>query len=95
MRLQILFLSLITFLLLFGCVPGETTKSEPITMTISHLVKEGNWGCIGEDYKTYFKSDAGKIDYWCGKWGKPGDEISGFWRTGHSEHTKNGFRRFQ
>ncbi len=70
-------------------------KIEPVEMVVSHLQKEGNWGCIGEDYKTYFISKDGRSDYWCGVWGKPDDKISGYWHTGHMDHVVNGFRRFE
>jgi hypothetical protein len=78
-------------MLLMGC-----GRSEPITMKITHVVKEGTkWGCIGEDYKTYLKSEDGKIDFLCGQWGKVGDTISGYWYSECMESMNNGFRRYK
>jgi len=77
--------------LLMGC-----GKSEPITMTITHIEKESTeWGCISEDYKTYLRSEDGRVDVLCGKWGEVGDAISGYWYSECMDSISNGFRRYK
>lgn len=96
-HIKLLFLS-VAFtaltVLVMGCSPPEGNL-EQITVTISHIVKEGSWGCIGEDYKTYVKTDDGRMDYICGKWGEKGDKISGYWRTGDMNSSSNGFKLYK
>lgn len=85
-------------LFVYGCQLSvfPPASVEPITMKINVVVKENTkWGCIGEEHKTYFRSEDGKVDYWCGQWGKVGDKVSGYWHTGHSEGIRNGFKRFE
>jgi len=82
----------------YGCSFWSSTdvSIEPIIMKISIVEKENTaWGCIGEAYKTYFRSEDGKMAYWCGQWGKVGDKVSGYWHTGHLDGLRNGFKRFK
>lgn len=89
MLYRILFI-ILTISLLLGC-----GTSVPIEMTIVRVEKESTkWGCIGEDHKTYLRSEDGKTDYMCGQWGVVGDKISGFWHANHLESSQNGFRRY-
>lgn len=75
--------------LLMGC-----GKSEPITMKITDVIKEGAvWGCIGEDYRTYLRAEDGRMDFMCGKWGEVGDTVSGYWHSECMDSMSNGFRR--
>lgn len=83
---------LFSILVIFFLVSCGTAV--PIEMTIVSVVKDTEWGCIGEDYKTYIRSEDGKTDYMCGQWGVVGDKISGFWHAGHLESINNGFRRY-
>jgi len=77
--------------LLVGC-----GKKEPITMTITHIEKENTkWGCVGEDYKTYLRSEDGKVAYMCGRWGEVGDTVSGYWYSECIDSQANGFRRYK
>ena len=73
-----------------GC--ADIHKVNPITMKVTHITDDGGWGC---KYKTYFRSNDGRVDYWCGRWGDAGDEISGYWHTDHIDGMLNGFRRFK
>ena len=74
---------------LVGC--GEI---EEVTVTITRVEKERTeWGCIGVDEKTYVKTDDNRVDSICGRWGKPGDKIKGYWKKGHPDPNVNGFRR--
>jgi len=75
-------------------------KSEPLKMKIISVERAGTGSfdaCSSSGYITILRSKDGRTDYWCGKWGKPGDEIAGYWHTGHRgvNASDNGFSSFE
>jgi Ni2+-binding GTPase involved in maturation of urease and hydrogenase len=68
-------------------------KTEEVTVTITRIETESTkWGCIGTDKRTFVKTDDGRVAYICNEWGKPGEQIKGYWKTGHPDSAVNGFR---
>lgn len=83
-------------LLLVGCDVdiGRKEKSEPVDMTIVQVYQEpSRWGCLTTDWNTIIRAQDGRTDKMCGKWGEPGEKISGCWISGNRDLLLNGFRR--
>lgn len=86
-------ITIVFLLLLMGCSEGTR---EPVVVTIYQIEPEvTSWSrrSCSADYKTYVRTDDGRTDYLCGKWGAIGQKISGYWVTGHWDVSVNGFRR--
>lgn len=75
---------------LAACSPGVTS---PVEMVITEVYLEDSpMGCIGTNWHTILRAEDGRSAKVCGKWGKPGDKVSGFWIAGASDPNRNGFR---
>lgn len=78
-------------LLLAGCSQGQQT---PIKMTITEVYEDkSTMGCMGTNWVTVVRSDDGRADRMCHRWGQPGEVIAGCWVEGHWDWAMNGFRR--
>jgi len=102
------FLMFFTAMFMSACLQSETREAiekrtpecESIEMTISS-VEETATGflapCGSSGYLTIVRSKDGRTDFMCGKWGKPGDKITGYWHTGNksTDRNSNGFSRFK
>jgi len=81
-------LALILSVWLVGC--GDL---EEVTVTITRIETESTeWGCIGTDKRTFVKTEDNRADFICNEWGKPGDKLAGYWKSGHWDANSNGFR---
>lgn len=84
---------LVAALMLVGC-KDDKSVSTPITMTVVDTYEDtAPMGCIGTNWNTLVRSDDGKTEKMCGRYGKVGDKISGCWVTGSYDPYANGFRR--
>lgn len=83
-------LSLLT-VMLAGCSAG--TESHIEMYVVETYEDSATMGCMGTNWNTTLRADDGRTDRLCGKWGKPGDKISGCWISGSSNNDRNGFHR--
>lgn len=79
--------------LLGGC-SDYNGISEPIKMTVIEVYEDRSpMGCMGTNWKTLVRSQDGRTEQLCGKWGSKGDVIAGCWVRDAADHWRNGFRR--
>lgn len=71
----------------------ESVKREPVTATITEVFEDKSpMGCMGTNWNTTIRTEDGRVDKICGKFGARGDKIRGCWLSGGYDYSMNGFR---
>lgn len=74
-------------------IAGCSAKVEPVKATIYQVIENpSKWGCIGTNWETYVRTEDGRVDMICGRWGAVGDTITGRWVSGSFDSTGDGFK---
>lgn len=80
------------FFLLAGCGDGGLTGTTIETnATIISVASEGDSRCIGTDTRTLIETEGGFRARLCGRWGREGETMKGYWTEGHWDGMRNGF----